>query len=578
MVQQQDLVQFGSFGTVRMLTATEVDYPDSEAHLTEILRSFNFKGIVIALSRINLLLQRSEDPFACEKTLQTNFCSDVLRNEIEARRLTNHIIFHREATLRLLSRSVCVADPNSKRLPDTTHEARHELTRCYLIANKLLATESPDTGEESTASQRKDLPEMFSHFEYAVNNSPGHHIRNTIVRSDDFLRRLQRKSQKFDLNRTFSQATKLTIKDYQHLIFSILAKVLSFSPKKIRTGEAYIFGTNVSPTLNPLYDKLLQHICISIDEIANRSNSTPSLTNQFLLWRKYPLLKISENHIMCVDMGFLVDKIETGVFWIIRQLLEDNEPGKGEEIIALRGEVFEDYAASIVERGIHAQSPSRMERCIIKPKYAQKEQAECTDIAVYGSDTLILLECKAPLLAAQTKFSGDSSSFYKNLEAKLIEPKGIKQLWDAIQILAHEDETKRYIVEGIDISKVKKIFPVLVLPDRLFSLVFMNRFLDSAFQQFVKCDDVRKDMAIMPLTVLTIADLEDLEPYLSDKPFHAHLNEWITQVFESNKSFPFSQYLRSLMETELRQNSHMGQEAERIHSDRLEYFSLHGLN
>ena len=238
---------------------------------------------------------------------------------------------------------------------------------------------------------------------------------------------------------------------------------------------------------------------------------------------------------MCIDIGFLLEKLETGVFWIIRNQLEEERRGKGEEIIQLWGQVFEDYAASIIERGINAQTPSSMERYILRPKYAQRQQAECTDIAVCGNDTLILLECKAPLLSAQTKFSGNFLHLRKGLKNKIIEGKGIEQLWNAIQSLGHTNKHKRREVEGIDISQVKKIYPVLVLPDRIFSIPLMNRFLDAEFQRLVKYKDLKDYLEVMPLTVLTIANLESLEPYFSDIPFHARLDQWITQIFNNKK-------------------------------------------
>jgi hypothetical protein len=186
------------------------------------------------------------------------------------------------------------------------------------------------------------------------------------------------------------------------------------------------------------------------------------------------------------------------------------------------------------------------------------------------------LECKAPFLSAETKFSREFSEFYKGIKPNVI--KGTKQLSTAIQFLGHKDEEKRYKVEGIDISKVKKIYPVLLLPDRLFSLIFMNRFLNAEFQRFIKRNDLQKEIRIMPLTVLTIGDLEDLEPYLCDTPFHAHLNTWITQVFEHNESFPFNQYLRTLMADDMRQNTYMNRQHERIFADLQEYLSSRGVD
>jgi len=79
----------------------------------------------------------------------------------------------------------------------------------------------------------------------------------------------------------------------------------------------------------------------------------------------------------------------------------------------------------------------------------------------------------------------------------------------------------------------------------------------------------------MPLTVLTIDDLEDLEPYLRDTPLHSHPDEWITQVFNTDKAYPFSHYMNSLGYK--RENIFIEQEFIRIRTDMMEFFSAHGL-
>ena len=562
-----------------MLTANQVGYPDSEEDLTQILRTFNYTDILIVLARINLLLQSGEDFFMGENILWENFCSRFLRSEIDRRGFVEHIIFNRGSTLRLLSKSAGISDSHSTRAPDTTVDARNDLARCYLIANGLLGTDLPNFGTDSTEEERKELlAALIPDLEYAINSLPRHHVRHSLVRSYEFLRCLQEAASTFDVNEIFTQATGLSLRDYQYLILSILNMSLNFSPEEILEGGLFV-NTQPSPTLAPLYDRLLQHTCISIDELASEVETTPSLPNEFRSLRKYPLIKIDENQIMCIDIGFLLEKLETGVFWIIRNQLEEERGGRGEEIIQLWGQVFEDYAASIIERGINAQTRSSMERYIIRPKYVQRQQAECTDIAVCGNDTLILLECKAPLLSAQTKFSGNFLHLRKGLKNKIIEGKGIEQLWNAIQTLGHTNKKKRRKVEGIDISQVKKIYPVLVLPDRIFSIPLMNGFLDSEFQRFVKYNDLKDHLEIMPLTVLTIANLESLEPYFNDMPFHAHLDQWITQIFNDNKSYPFNEYLRFLREVEgeMRQNSYMEQEAEQMHDDIKRYFAAQGI-
>ena len=385
-MNQQRQIQFGNIAACRMLAASEVGYPITEEFLKETLRTFNFRDVVIVLARINLLIQRSDDLFECERILQQNFCNPILQNAISSSRtLKDSFIFHREATLRLLYKIVNIADPNSIRPPDIEKEARNDLAKCYLVVNELLAQEAPDAGLNSEEELSNDLAELISVFEYAVNSSPWRHIKHKIIRSKEFLSRLQEKASTFDVNETFLDATTgLTLQDYQHLIFGVFARYSRFPPEEILEGKVLFIDTKPSATLAPLYDKLLQHTCCPIDELAHRAETTLSLPSEFRLWREFPLVKLSNNQIMCIDMGFLVDKLETGVFWIIHDRLEEEKCDKGGEIICLRGEIFEDYAASIVERGVNAQTPSSPETCIIRPIYAQKQQAECADIAVWG--------------------------------------------------------------------------------------------------------------------------------------------------------------------------------------------------
>lgn len=578
-MNQRDQLETGNMIIRKQLTADQLGYTVSEEELTRILCTFNHEKVLINLARINLLLQRTEDSAADERRLKEEFCSGVKLYAIDvSTNLRGTFIFHRQSTLFLLGRSACVSDPCSARSSDVLADARHELADCYLIANGLLEAEEQRKVALPNNNRKELMAKIIPSMEYAVNPSPL--LKNFLVRSEEFLRRLQKITSDIDINQTFFKATGLALQDYQYLIFSIAVKLLSFSPEEIVKGEVLFIDTKPSDTLALLYDKLLQHICLSIDELALKAPGTKSLPNEFRLWRKYPLVQTSEDQVFCVDIDFLLDKLQTGVFWIIRNQLAEEK--KSNKIFDLWGKVFEDYAASIIKRGISAQTES-IERCFARPQYDRKGGSECTDIAICSEETLILLECKTSVLSASAKFSGDFSKLYAELKKKIIEgekpkkPKGLKQLWNAIQSLGHKNTEDRYEVKEIDISKVKKIYPVLILPDRTFSCLLMNWFLDSEFQRMVKREHLQNHLEIMPLTVLTITDLEFLEPYLSDIPFHVHLDEWIAQ-FRKEPYLGFNTYLHFLMGEIYRENLFINQEYSRIISDTMDYLSLRGLN
>ena len=131
-MNQQDWIRTGNWDIFRLLSASQVDYPNSEDHLTQTLHAFDYRDTLITLGRINLLLQCKESSEK-EKILRQSFCSHFLRNQIAMRNLTGYFIFGRESTLRLLDKSASLSDNRSGPAPDATTETKHDLARCYLI-------------------------------------------------------------------------------------------------------------------------------------------------------------------------------------------------------------------------------------------------------------------------------------------------------------------------------------------------------------------------------------------------------------------------------------------------------------
>jgi hypothetical protein len=553
-------------------------YASPEQELTRILRTFNYENVLVTLSRINLLFHRSTDLLKDERTLKEAYCNIPMLNKIE-KEVGNSFLFHRQATLRLLNKCACVSGSNSERSFDE-NDALNDFAKSYLLVNELLGAESANLNTPDPDDGKKQvLVESFPFFEYAVNSAMAYETKKLMVRSEELLRRLQKESSTLNVDEIFLHATGLTLQDYQQLIFGIFAFYWSFTSEQISQqdpirGKSLFFNPNgQSSELTPLYEKLLSQICIPIDELRNRAEEHPQFEDEFFLWRECPLLRISENRTICVDFSFLLDKLQTGVFWKIRGCLKEKKKERG-IFEDLWGDVFEDYASAIIKRGINSQDQPNRERLIINAKYDHKQDDECADVAICCGDTLILMECKSTRLSAHAKFSGDFDTFYKNIKPA---KKGIEQLWNAILKLGNRRENKRRTVQGIDICKVKKIYPVLVLSDQIFSTILMNWFLDSEFQSLKQQKYLTEDIKVMPLTVLTIMDLESLEPYMIDKPFHAHLDEWLNQ-FKENDATVFRSYLYPLMMSDHRENTFMDQRFGQITSGVQGYYSSRGIS
>ena len=577
-MNKRNFLNTGDMVIGKFITAKQLGHvhTNPEEELTRILRTFSYKDILVTLARINLLFHRSANLLSDERKLKEAYCSIPMLNKIDGE-IGNSFLFHRQATLRLLNKCACVAGLDSERAFDR-NDALNDFAKSYLLVSELLEAES-SAQNMTGAKEKKDLlVKSFAFMEYSVNSSPAYETKKLMVRSQELLRHLQKHTSELNVDEIFLQATGLTLQDYQQLIFGVFAFYWNFTPQEISQqdpikGKSLFFNPNgQSSELTPLYEKLLSHICISMDELRNRAKEHPPFEDELLLWREYPILKISEDRTICVDFSFLLDKLQTGVFWTIRGYLKEKKKERG-IFEKLWGDVFEDYASSIIKRGITSQDPSNREKLIIKPEYDQKQDHECADVAICCGDTLILMECKSTRLSAHAKFSGDFDTFYKNIEPA---KKGIKQLWNAILKLGNRRENERGIVQGIDICKVKKIYPVLVLSDSAFSTPFINWFLNSEFQSLKQRKYLMKNLKIIPLTVLTIMDLESLEPYMIDKPFHAHLDEWLN-LFREKDVRVFRSYLYPLMMNDDREHTFMDQRFAQITSDVQDTFSSWGI-
>ena len=578
-MNRRNFLNTGDMVIGKFITAKQLGdvYTNPEQELTRILRTFNCKDILVTLLRINLLFHRSANLLNDERKLKAAYCNIGMLNKIYSE-VGDGFLFHRQATLRLLNEYACVSGSNSERSFDT-NDALNDFAKCYLLINELLDTGSSTRNMTEDEWKKDLLVKSFAFMEYSVNESLAYETKKLMVRSEELLRRLQKEPSKLNVDGIFLQATGLTLQNYQKLIFGVFAFYWSFTSQEISQqdpirGKSLFFNPNgQSPELTPLYEKLFRHISISMDELENRAVEHPQYENEFLLWRDHPLLKISENRTICVDFSFLLEKLQTGVYWTICKALKERKKEMG-IFKNLWGDIFEAYTASIIERGVNTQNSSIQDKLLIKPEYDRKQRGECSDAALYNDDTLILIECKATLLSSHAKFSEDFDTFYDHIKPA---KNGIKQLWNAIQRLGNIYNSERFVVKGIDICKVKKIYPVLVLSDKIFSTMLMNWFLNLEFQSLKQQKYLMKDLRVMPLTVLTIMDLESLEPYMIDKPFHAHLDEWLNQFKEKDVRV-FRSYLYPLMMSDPREHTFMDQRFDQITFDVQRSFSSWGVS
>ena len=417
------------------------------------------------------------------------------------------------------------------------------------------------------------LVQQIPYFEYA---NKYHNIRDKMVRSKELLSLAQGSA--IDIQAEFSQATGLELETYQYLIFHALGNYLDLTRDEVLHGDR-LFISSRPQRLEDFYDKLLKLDCISIDELPNEIYyslmSTPM--NEFHVFRDKPLVKTGENEIICIDLNFLADKLESGVFWIIFHQLRESERG---QLFSIWGTAFEKYVGSILKRsmpntaGETEDSMEVAERLIPSPKYKENSNDESTDFIIHTDETLVLMECKAGRLTADAKYNGKFHDLERELKEKFV--KGVEQLRNAIVNLTSRNEGNQRPIEGVNLSQIRKIYPILIVLEETFSTQWMNWYLDRQLQRILP-DSIRSDLEVAPLCVLTSLNLEHLEPYLTDTPFHVHLDNWIEFYQQKDKILAFRSYLHGIRTREPRKNQYIKQKFDQFGSEMVQFFSQHGV-
>lgn len=218
------------------------------------------------------------------------------------------------------------------------------------------------------------------------------------------------------------------------------------------------------------------------------------LTESLNSFRKFPLLKLEDGHVLILHLQFLIELLTSGVYWNVF----DGLPRNRREIFReLWGRLFELYVTGLLEEFYPAESG-------ILTVDAQHGTGQ-VDALLDFIDDVSVFETKASLLTEQAKRGGDEASFIDDFNLKFVrnergEPKGIMQL--AASCKAVQDGKIRTA------KTPARIYPVLVSDEPAVEAAFFNTFANEVFQR-----EASPGPWIQPITVMSIGELEELLPY-----------------------------------------------------------------
>jgi hypothetical protein len=227
--------------------------------------------------------------------------------------------------------------------------------------------------------------------------------------------------------------------------------------------------------------------------------------------RERPILALANGHTVIIDPVFFSEKISVGPLFH----LLPNAPGKANEIFGAFGLAFEDYANAILQR-MYPDRPglaSRL-RCGLTASDREGRDFEIDAVLNYIPQTVIFEE-KAAWLKDEVVL-GDVDVWIEQIRSrygivttpakgKKERPKGVAQLAQIV----------RRVLDGNcgaaqpEFADVAVIHPVLLVHDTRLNAPAYGTFLEAEFRSLL--GDVPQGKRVMPLAIMTIADLENLE-------------------------------------------------------------------
>jgi hypothetical protein len=413
------------------------------------------------------------------------------------------VVFHRQQLLFVAKEALqyASADPS---LPMISNSALGEL---LLIANDLMHFESDDGSTDTLDSFAKLATTMLPIQEAANGN-----VRHKILRSYQMTKiasDLAGEKPYFDLAALFKNATNLDLFDFYAFVTSAMSRFHHFDPEKFlkdpfsySLDEQWFSSTKMSSASIQAFFSL---VAATPQEFAQRLQTSRG-PNDLTAFRDKPLLR-THPKLDLIDLWILAEKFDSGPFWLIHSSLSDKQRP---DFHSFWGRLFEKYIADLFQ----SSADGVLNRAYASPVFSGTNE-ELSDTVIVCDRALILIEAKGTTFTSRAKYEGDYKLLRQEIESKLIESKDRLQ---AVNQLARNIErafgATRQKVDGIDLTYVTQVFPVIVTRDDLGGVAGVNGFLGSRFQEILN----RKDLtvSVAPLVCLSSEHAEALSAYLSD--------------------------------------------------------------
>lgn len=542
-----------------------------ESDLNELLAQFDSLSTFRLLAMINTLLSFYEKTEERARYVQgflfQNLTTEDLFERVKKKfpnsAMTQRPIFHRQQLLALMKR-ILLKEPEGEFNPNDDIEARHKLGKACLLQNELLDNEEHNKRLEqaTVAGEEAVLTELFTQLLFTVELSNPADVLHSIVRSDEFCKILERRSSEFKFSNgesildRFTRLTGLKLHRYIWMVFCLCIVYLSESesleelinnPAKFNVSKASVFSnTDLSEEeVNAFFHQIATNLTTIIEMLRNTNARVPLVSDyDFTAFRTYPLYYVNEQQDIAstIDFTFLTEKLSAGVFHTISNSIRTEDNKDWHPFSGFWGMIFDEY----VNDRLRTLFPLIAQRFYSNP-FLDRANEEAFDSVIDYGDSLVVMEHKGTYLTLDAKYSGQTDTLLAGIGKNM--GKGVRQIADKLEAIFNpaehdtfsqrdgSNEHKLYTFGNQDLNRVRKIYPVMVVQEFALQFGLANYKIRQEFKREIEQRNLRQGITVMPLSLLTVEDIEKVIPYLDDFILPTILDEYISPKQEPLYSF-----------------------------------------
>ena len=503
--------------------------PSSE-ELVEMAKRFNYEAAAEFLARLNVYLSLAIDSgdekvFAdVQEKLTVSVLSPTRLQEVLRifgdKLYRTAIVLNRTQILAGIKLLALYA-PREGGSTLETQADRYQVGELALAVNSFYG---PDLGEPNWPAG-----DVSAQLTASAELSNSETILNGLVRTrcllgpvlDDYLHRLKGQDPPPPFERIFTLLNGLSFRDFLDITLYLyfehsrmldeLMATEQMAYVDVKAPKRYVSGEKLKS-----WAELMAASLDDMPSFVRGSEVDLAFFFDMTMFRRFPLWRSGSHRYFLIDAIFLAERLSSyGFYWtVVNGLVDDRLRSQFQ---TLWGELVQEYVRELLAESFVGEPVSFLRR-----RTYSDDGSEVFDCAVLVGDGLIPIEIKGSVLPIADKYAAKAGPFYQGISAKFGSgPRAaVEQLLRNIEHIFSAERPREST--QIPTGRIRRILPIIIVHEPILRFGWLARTLATEFTTGLKQLKIRptlETLYIYPFQVLTVEELERLQPYIQERDF-----------------------------------------------------------